>query len=137
VQFNWLTEAVLASSAAVLLVPARLARQKGPVVAIATAEDDRSSQVAAEISASCGEKLVIIDADHHDQLLAARGGDEDLRVERISVSRGILADPMLLHYAFGNLKERLIVINRATFDEGVASTVASSRRVPVLLIKPS
>lgn len=137
VQFNWLAEAVLASSAAVLFVPARFARQKGTVVAIAAADDDRSIQVAAEIAASCGEKLVIIDADHHDRPLPDRAGDEHLRIERISMPRGALADPTLLHYAFENLKERLIVMNRATFDEGVASTVASSRRVPVLLIKPS
>jgi hypothetical protein len=137
VQFNWLAEAVLGSSAAVLLVPARLARQKGPVVAIAAAEDDRSIQVAAEISASCGEKLVIIEEDQHEQPLAARAGDEHLGVERISVPHGALANPTLLHYAFRNLQERLIVIDRGTFDESVASTVASSRRVPVLLIKPS
>jgi hypothetical protein len=64
VQFNWLTEAVLGSPAAVLLVPARLARRRGPVVVIEATRDDRSIQVAAEIAASCGEELVIIDADH-------------------------------------------------------------------------
>lgn len=136
-QYNWLAEAVLGSPAAVLLVPARVARQKGPVVAIAAAEDDRSIQVAAEISASCGERLVIIEAHPHEQPLAARAGDEHSGFERISVPHGALADPTLLHYSFRTLQERLVVMDRGTFDEGVASTVASARRVPVLLIKPS
>ena len=138
VQFNWLTGAVLGSSTAVLLVPARLARRKGPVVVIAATEDDPSIQTAAAIAASCREELVIIDADHLEHPLSVRelADNDRLRVERISAPRGALADPALLHHAFGDLQERLIVMKRGAFDDRVAPTVASSRRVPVLLIEP-
>lgn len=136
-QFNWLTEAVLGSSTAVLLVPARLARRKGPVVAIAATEDDRSIQAAAEIAASCGEELVIIDVDHPEPPLAAREPADDARlhIERLSAPGGAFADPTLLHHAFGNLQERLIVMTRGAFHDSVAPTVASARNVPVLLVE--
>lgn len=136
VQYNWLTEAVLGSPATVLRVPARLARRKGPVVAIAATEDDPSIQIAAAIAASCREELVVIDTDHLEHPLSVRelADDERLRIERISASQGALGDPNLLHHPFGVLQERLIVLTRGAFDERVAPTVASSRQVPVLLI---
>ena len=138
VQFNWLTEAVLGSPVAVLLLPARLARRKGPVVAIAATEDDPSIQAATEIAAFLGEDLVILDADHLEHPLSMRefGDEERLRAERIPAARGALADPTLLHHAFRDLQERLIVMTRGAFHDRVAPTVASSRRVPVLLIEP-
>jgi hypothetical protein len=64
------------------------------------------------------------------------GDEERLRAERIAAARGALADPTLLHHAFRDLQERLIVMTRGAFHDRVAPTVASSRRVPVLLIEP-
>jgi len=137
-QFNWLTEAVLGSQTAVLLVPARIARTGGPVVAIAAAADDPSIHAAADIAIACTDELVIIDADHIEHGSAVRdlGGDERLRVTRMAAARGNFPDPALLSHAFRHLQERLVVMTRGSFDDSVASTIASARHVPVLLIAP-
>lgn len=137
-QFNWLTEAVLQSQAAALLVPARLARRKGAVVAIAVVENDPAIDTAAEIAAACGEELAIIDSGNLEPGPTVRGltEDERLRVKRFSAAHGAFADPTLLNNAFRHLQERLVVMTRGAFDESVPPTITSARRVPVLMVEP-
>ena len=61
-QFSWLLNAAFQSAAAVMLVPARLARVTGPVVAIAIKPDDPSIRAAAAIAIAAKEDLVIVHA---------------------------------------------------------------------------
>ena len=49
-----LIEAAFRSDAAVLLLPHRLARRRGPIVAIATEADDPAVRAAAGIAAAIG-----------------------------------------------------------------------------------
>jgi hypothetical protein len=55
----------------------------------------------------------------------------------VATSRGALLDPALLHHAFRHLQERLVVMTRGAFDANIPSTIASARRVPVLLLEPA
>ncbi len=137
-QFVWLMDAVLRSGATVLLVPSRIRRSEGPIVAIAGEPDDASIHAAALLAIAAKEELVIIDANHRqaggaDKLAAETG----LQIERIAAARSAFPDPVACTQAFRHLQERLIVMNRGTFDPSVASAIAAVRQVPVLVVEPS
>ena len=136
-QFALLSEAAFGSGAAVLLLPSRIRRTSGPIVAIATRPNDPSIQTGAFLALATKEELVIINADHQQGIgddtrkLAAETG---LRVEQIAAARSVFPDPGACAQAFRHLQERLVVLSRGDFDPGVASTIAAARQVPVLVI---
>ena len=136
-QFALLSEAAFGSGAAVLLLPSRIRRTSGPIVAIATRPNDPSVQTGAFLALATKEELVIINADHQQGIgddtrkLAAETG---LRVEQIAAARSVFPDPGTCAQAFRHLQERLVVMSRGDFNPGVASTIAAARQVPVLVI---
>ncbi len=136
-QFALLSKAAFQSAAAVLLVPSRVARSKGPIVAIATKPNDTSIAAAAFFAIVTKEALTILHVDQVQGLddeirkIVAEGR---LRIEQISAARRILADPATCARAFGHLQERLIVMSRGGFDAAVASAIAAARQVPVLIL---
>ena len=136
-QFALLSEAAFGSGAAVLLLPSRIRRTSGPIVAIATRPNDPSVQTGAFLALATKEELVIINADHQQGIgddtrkLAAETG---LRVDQITAARSVFPDPGACAQAFRHLQERLVVMSRGDFDPGVASTIAAARQVPVLVI---
>ena len=136
-QFALLSEAAFGSGAAVLLLPSRIRRTSGPIVAIATRPNDPSVQTGAFLALATKEELVIINADHQQGIgddtrkLAAETG---LRVEQIAAARSVFPDPRACAQAFRHLQERLVVVSRGDFDPSVASTIAAARQVPVLVI---
>jgi RES domain-containing protein len=136
-QFAWLLDAAFRSTAAVMLVPPRIARTKGPVVAIAASPDDPSMHTAATIAAALKEELVIIEADGRQadetRLPAPPTG---LTVRRVAAAKAALPDPATCAQAFRQTEERLVVMSRGAFEDTVASTIASARRVPVLVVEP-
>ncbi len=137
-QFSWLTEAAFRSGATVLLVPSRIRRSQGPVVAISGEPDDPSIHAAALLAIAAKEELMIIDADHRQASNADKvAAETGLRVEQIAAARGAFPDPVACTQAFRHLQERLIVMSRGAFDPTVASTIAAVRQVPVLVIEPS
>lgn len=138
-QFAGLSEAAFSSTAAVLLVPQRIVRRKGPIVAIAAMPDDPSIHAAAALAIAAKEELVIIDANHHQVSIdTARlsGGETGLKVAQLVAAKTAFPDPAACTQAFRHLQERLIVMTRGAFDDSVASIIASARRVPVLVIEP-
>lgn len=60
-QFTWLLQGAFRSAAAVMLVPPRIARTKGPVAAIAATTDDPGFRAAAAIAIAAKEDLIIVD----------------------------------------------------------------------------
>jgi hypothetical protein len=80
-QFSWPLEAAFQSDAAVMVVPARIARIAGPVVAIAIAPDDPSVGAAAAIAIAAKEDLVIIHA--HE------GKGDDAGVRQLAADAGL------------------------------------------------
>jgi hypothetical protein len=139
-QFSWLLEAAFRSATAVMLVPPRLVRTKGPVAAIATSPDDPSLQVAAAIALAAKEELVIIEADGPDaddpyiRTLAAPTG---LIIKRAAAVNIGVVDPAACAPAFRQIQERLIVMTRGAFADRTASAIAATRQVPVLVVEPS
>jgi predicted ATP-dependent protease len=138
-QFSWLLEAALRSAAAVMLVPPRVARTKGPIVAIGQSADDPGIHTAAAIALATKEELVILEADGGDDnepLLRELTADHSLSVQHIRIDSMGLTDPAVCAQIFRRVQERLIVIARGTFENDFVSTIAATRRVPVLIVEP-
>jgi hypothetical protein len=133
-----LVEAAFRSDAAVLLVPHRIARRRGPIVAIATEADDPAIQAAAEVAAAIGEKLVVVESDQAAGHQSALGGHAlaDLEVERLTPKIAQLTDADGICSALAHVAERLVVMTRGSFDDAVPAMVASMRHILVLVVEP-
>jgi hypothetical protein len=137
--FSGLLQAALVSAAAVMIVPTRIARVRGPIVAIATAMDDPSLAVAATVTRAAREELVVVDIGENaidDERLSAFSADERLPARHIVVGKGVGSDPAALARVLGPLHERLVVMMRRRVDGHTATTLASLRHVPVLVVEP-
>ena len=139
-QFSWLLEAAFRSAAAVMLIPPHVTRTKGPVVAISTSPDDPSIRAAAAIALAAKEELVIIEADGRDtddpgiRKLAA---DTGLSIKHVAAAGLKPTNPAACALAFHQIEERLIVMTRGAFVDEAASAIATSRRVPLLVVEPT
>jgi len=134
--FSWLLNAAFHSTAAVMLVPAQVARVRGPVVAIAVDPADPSIRVAATIAIAANEDLIIVHAhegESDDPDLRKLAAETGLIIEHVSTGK---APPLsdLAARAFPRVQERLIVAIRSVLAPERVLSLASSRRVPVLLI---
>lgn len=118
-QFLANLDAAFHSAAAVLLVPDRIARHAGPIVAVAQRSDDPSIAIARAVASAAKEDLIVTEALKTDDEHAAAGG-----ALRASV----------INSALRQVQERLVVMNRA--EKSTPSLIASMRRVPVLIVEP-
>lgn len=138
-QFSWLIQAAFQSAAAVMIVPSRVARVQGPIVAIATTPDEPSIRVAANIAVAANEELVVIDVCERaidEAQIRALASATELAIKRIRGGWKTGADTASLAQALGPLHERLVVMTRGASDGQAASIIAADRRVPVLVIEP-
>jgi hypothetical protein len=139
-QFSWLMQAAFRSVAAVMIVPSRIARIHGPVVAIATTPDDPSIAVAAAIARAANEELVVADVcanvidEAQIRALAAANG---LTIRHVIKGRITGANAASFANTIRPLHERLVVMTRGASDDRLASLVAAEQRVPVLVIEPA
>jgi hypothetical protein len=134
VQFQSMVNAALGSAAAVMVMPPRIVRQHGPVVAIAAMPRDESVEVAAAIATLANEELVVIDAfsrGRDDAATTARGS-----ARRLSLPAGRSGDLAALSAALQPLQERLLVLTRGALGDPIVARIASARGVPVLVIEP-
>jgi hypothetical protein len=139
-QFSWPLEAAFRSDAAVMVVPARIGRLAGPVVAVAVAPDDPSIRAAAGIAIAAREDLVIVHAhegEGDDLGVRKLAADTGLTIKHVFIGKASLSDPAACVEALRHVEERLVVIARGTFAPELALSIASSRRVPVLVIASS
>ena len=139
-QFSWLVNAAFQSGAAVMLVPARVARAMGPVVAIALGPDDPSIRTAAAIAVAAKEVLILVHGE------GGKGDDPDARkltadtglmIKHVFAGKASLSDPATYAQVLSNARERLIVAARGLLAPELALAMAASRRIPVLVIAPS
>lgn len=136
-QFPSVLDAVFHSAAAVLLVPSRIIRGSGAIVAIATEKDDPSIDAAKAIAAAAKEELIVIEpfrAAGRAHPSAPYAIDE-IQIPRISAAKGERAPLSMIWSAMHQVRERLVVIARS--DENLLpSSIASMRHVPVLIVEP-
>ena len=138
-QFSWLMEAAFRSAAAVMLVPSRIARNQGPVVAIVTMPDDPSIAVAANLARVANEELIVVDMAEKavdEAKIRALVAAEGLVIRHITAAGVSVANVASVTHALGPLHERLVVLTRGVSDGQGAAMLAAHRRVPVLVIEP-
>jgi hypothetical protein len=130
-------DAALHSAAAVLLIPGRIARHSGAIVAIASAPDDPSIEAARVIATAAKEELVIVegfkptDKDH----ASARDAPTGIRIRRVPVTDVRLRSALAIGSVLGQVHERLVVMTRS--DECQPLSIASLRQVPILIVEPA
>jgi hypothetical protein len=131
-------EAAMRSAAAVLLVPGRIARHTGAVVAIATKPDDPSIAVASAIASAAQEELVVVELFKPAGEGTARAPQlvAGMPVRRIvAVAGSGPANLSEIASVLHRVNERLVVMTR---NHGHSpSVVASMRHVPVLIVEPA
>ena len=136
--FSWLLNAAFHSAAAVMLVPTQVARVRGPVVAIAVDPADPSIRAAASIAIAANEDLIIVRAHERES--------DDLEIRKLAAETGLtikhvftgeappLSELAAFADAFHRVQERLVVATRNVLAPEPALSIASSRRIPVLVI---
>lgn len=133
--FPGLAAAAFRSKASVLIVPRRIARPRGPIVALAPAPDDPAIDAAISVAAAARENAVILaEFDRAAATLPSAG------LEIASVPPGMLANERYLIAALDRHRERLIVATRGALGEGAEPlllSLASARGVPVLVVEPA
>lgn len=138
-QFTWLRQAAFRSAAAVVLVPQQIARTKGPIVAITSSPSDPSIRVAAAIAIAAKEDLIILDICEtamEDRSVHALAEKLGLTIRHVVVGSSLRSRLTALLPEYLPLQERLAVVTRGVFQNGEASAIAATRRVPVLVIEP-
>ena len=137
-QFTQLVDAAFRAAAAVMIVPGAIARTTGPIVAIASAPGESSVKAALGIAAAAKERLVVVSLSGDTTAfaeLAEQAHAIGVRCETVALTpRPASASALAMGLAV--LNERLIVMNRGTFDDALAGTTASLRRIPVLVTEP-
>ena len=138
-QFSWLIEAAFHSAGAVMIVPSRVARTRGPVAAIAAAPDDPCIATAAAIAMAANEELVVVaayESTSDDLPICKLAAGAALTIKHIAVGKIQPSDPAAFSRALNELKERLVVMTRDVHKHDVALGMASARHVPILVIEP-
>jgi hypothetical protein len=137
-QFSWLVKAAFRSAAAVMLVPSRIIRFKGPIVAVAMAGDDPAIAAAAAIAVAAKEKLIVIGPggrDRENPRIAQLAAKTGLAIQYVTAG-DLSADSAACLKAMRLLQERLVVMARLPFDGATAYAIVTARQVPVLVIEP-
>jgi hypothetical protein len=136
-QYRQLVERAFSAPAATLLVPSRVGRSTGPVVAVAASGQDPSIPAALRIAASSKEQLIVLAPPGIDRAAMARLAE----LSRVSVDwrplPGKPAGMAELAFPLSRIKERILVLSRAPADGRLSSQLASGRGVPVLLTEPA
>lgn len=133
-QFRNVMSAAFDVSSSIMLVPSRVLRKQGPVVAVAASPNDPAIRVAADIAALMKEPLLIINVTGAP--IVREGLPADPRRSRIidSAAKGLPLESRVTD-DLRNAGERLIVARRALLDGTATRTVADRRGVPVLLMR--
>jgi hypothetical protein len=137
-QFSWLIEAAFKSAAAVMVVPPRIAREQGPIVAVAAAPGDPGIAVAANIALAANEELVIVDVCESpidEAQIKALAASRGLTVRHVVAGKAGGANATTLAQVLRPLCERLVVMTRSASDGESASIIAAERKVPVLVVE--
>jgi hypothetical protein len=135
--FSTLFEAALRSAASVMLVPSRLQRRGGPVVALAALPEDASIPAAMKIAAALDEDVVVVAGFEPDEAWGPRLTEmavaAGIHAETLS-ARALPTDDRAIASILAGLNERLLVVGRHAVDISTPLMLASLRRVPVLVV---
>jgi hypothetical protein len=136
-QFTRLVDAAFGTSAAVMVVPSRIARTAGPIAAVISGSGDPSIRSALAIAAAAKERVIALGPSglKMDGSIVELAEALGVRIEAgPAIQEPLDVVSLLSHLA--RLKERLVVMGRAAVIDRGGPMIASLRRVPVLLTEP-
>jgi hypothetical protein len=135
-QFTRLVNAAFAASVTVMMVPSRIARTAGPIVAVISRPDDPSIGSALEIAAAAKESVIVLAPQGSDahQSVVERAAAVSVRIEAGPVIQEPL-DVSSLLTQLAHLNERLLVMSRGAVPDKCVPTIASLRGIPILLAR--
>ena len=135
-QFTRLVNAAFGASVAVMVIPSRIARTAGPIVAVISRPDDPSIDSALAIAAAAKERVIA---------LMPPGSNARKSIVKLAEAAGVrieagpaIQEPLdvsSLLTQFTHLNERLVVMSRGAIPDRCAPTIASLRRIPLLLAR--
>lgn len=133
-QFRDVLDAAFASAAAVLVVPRKIARTSGPVLAFASSGDDASIRAGLEVAAALKERLIVVmppdtplpaeilvEADRLGVGIERRAGDGGTTIAAL----GAFTAP---------IKERLRVVTGGGLTDDAGQLFASLHGIPLLVV---
>lgn len=137
-QYRQLLEGAFNAPAATLLVPSRISRRTGPVVAVATSGQDPSLHAALGIATSSKEQLIVLAPPGMDRVAIARLAEASgVPVDWRPLAGGGTGDSELA-LLLSRINERFLVLSRTRPNGGrPPSQLASGRGVPVLVTEPA
>ncbi|MCH4560733.1 hypothetical protein [Mesorhizobium jarvisii] len=134
--FESMLEAAFRIAAGVLIMPTKIVRRSGPVIAVAAVRDDPIVGLAQHLATSAGERLLrlnwpsgISPPTHKRELLSNGGQAAPRRWNSAMATSGTSGFP------FGAPSERIVLVSRGTFDDATLSAIASLRRTPVFVVE--
>lgn len=136
-QFTGLFAAAMATAAAVLVLPHRIARTAGPVVAVAAGPADPSIRVALGLAAALKERLIVLtrfDADMSVELIS-EANRLGVAVERIA-ALGPASDVFTAVSFLPAARERLRVVTGSGIPDDALRLFSTLRGVPLLVVEP-
>jgi hypothetical protein len=130
-QFRQWMDVALTASAALLIVPNRIGRRSGPIVAVATSERDPSIRTALAIATATKEVLSIVSPRqiNVDEVVP--------NARNVSVHRwphGDQTDAVALDSVLSRMKKRFLVLSRPS-DKEMPTRLSASQGVPVLVVE--
>jgi len=133
-QFAGLIDVAFGKAAAILVVPRRVLRTSGPIVAVATSNDDPSIRAALEITAALKERLIIVSQSGipPSAEILDRARQLGVQVEQHTSDTAPIGGAAAPHQS----KERLRVTSRVQRASDTHSLFSTLAGVPLLIIEP-
>ena len=98
------------------------------------------AKVLESVTMNTPRPAIVTSADQifqHADLIVKVKADAGLMIRRTAAAKSGLRNPAACAQAFRQVQERLIVMTRGAFQDGMVSMIASARQVPVLVVEPS
>ncbi len=136
--FAAFADAAFQGPATALLLPARITRRTGPIVALASMEDAASLALAARLARASGEMLIVLAAGATDIAGSTKSLMEkvDLPLERLRIVDVDGANLTDINRWLGDMGERMLVVGREFLtrpDLGQLISLACVRGIPVFI----
>ena len=135
-QFDRTLSTALGTKAAVMVLPSRVIRTTGPIVAVASSQADPCIRLARAIASAAKERMIVARPSvlrNHFTVAETMQPEGFIAIGGTDVKRNVQFERPAWQ---SDCQEHLIVMTRGTFEDALPSAIASRRRVPVLVTEP-
>lgn len=129
--------AAMQSRAAILLLPARIARRRGPIAAFVSGEDAQGAATAATLAAATGEDLLLLQGRRGTaaspaalRKAADAAGLEEPRLRTLVLDRDT---PEAVAQALTRVAGRMLLLDRRHGGPEDALALSEALRIPILM----